>query len=276
MKLVKGREQGIVRSNHEVAPDHRVLKIEVPRSFGDALPGQFVMVRTPGPDVPLLPRPFSIYSMEDQGETKVMELLYRVVGTGTELLASRKTGDSLDVLGPLGRGFRVDEGLRRLVLLAGGVGLAPLNFLAEYCRKKAGGSDLTIRAYLGARTARLLAGLDRLEAACDRVNVATDDGSRGYHGMVTDRFRADLEEYGDHDAGIFACGPRAMMRTLAELAETAGLRCQVSVEERMACGFGVCRGCAVKIRSVDSPPRYLPACTDGPVFDARDIDWNDS
>lgn len=275
MKQVKGREQGIVRSNQEVAPDHRVVRIEVPRTFGDALPGQFVMIRTPGADTPFLPRPFSIYSLEDHGETRMIDLLYRVVGTGTERLASRKKGDSLDVLGPLGRGFQVGEGLHCLVLVAGGVGLAPLNFLAEYCRRNTGGSDIRITAYLGARTARLLAGLDRLEAVCDRVALATDDGSRGYHGMVTDRFRDDLASYGEHDAGLYACGPRAMMRTLAELAETAGLRCQVSMEERMACGFGVCRGCAVKVRSGDPQPVYRPACTDGPVFDAKDIDWND-
>lgn len=275
MKQIAVREQGVIRSNREVAPDHRVVRIELPGTFGDALPGQFVMVRTPGVDSPLLPRPFSIYSLQDQGETRGVDLLYRVVGAGTERLASRKNGDSIDVLGPLGRGFHVGEGVRRLVLVAGGVGLAPLNFLAEYCRRNAEGREIEITAYLGFRTAGLLTGLDSLEAACNRVIVATDDGSRGYHGMVTDCFRNDLPLYGVPDTGVYACGPRAMMRALAELAEKAGLWCQVSMEERMACGFGVCRGCSVKVRSGCLQPRYLSACTDGPVFDAKDIDWND-
>ncbi|MCK9229481.1 MAG: dihydroorotate dehydrogenase electron transfer subunit [Syntrophales bacterium] len=276
MKQVKERARGIVRSNREVAPEHRVVRIELPRTFAVATPGQFVMIRTPGADSPLLPRPFSIYSRDEGEGTQWIDLLYRVVGEGTQQLASRGNGDGIDVLGPLGKGFRIDPGLRRMVLVAGGAGVAPLNFLAEYCRRNDVDREREIWAYLGARTAGLLAGLDRIEAVCDRVLVATDDGSRGCRGMVTDCFRNDLPSLARDGSDVYACGPGPMMKTLAELSERAGLQCQVSVEERMACGFGVCRGCAVKVRPADPEPRYRPVCTDGPVFDARDIDWDDS
>lgn len=260
-------ERGIVRSNDEVAPDHRILAIELPPSFGEGQPGQFVMLRPGECRDPFLSRPFSIYTMDRDGESVHLYLLYRVVGKGTVLMASLRRGDTVMLLGPLGRGFDPPGEAEKAVLVAGGVGVAPLVCYAERARKTDSGRALEITAYVGARTEGMLVGLDRLEALCDVLKVATDDGSRGYNGTVTELFRRDLDKFRPPGSVVKACGPKGMTDALRDIVEREGLYCQVSLEERMACGIGVCLGCAVRVKGDDAEPAYLRVCKDGPVFD---------
>jgi dihydroorotate dehydrogenase electron transfer subunit len=248
------------------------LRLAVPHWPG-SIPGQFVMVGA-GPETaaprrdPLLPRPMAIY--RERGPLRTadeadVELLYRVVGRGTALLAASTPGDRISIVGPLGRGFRVEPGAGPALLVGGGTGIASLYELARAlvaCGRRVsvllgarGEPDLTGRADLQA--------LQGVELIC-----ATEDGSVGFHGRVSEPLEACL----DRDAvgaTVFAVGPTPMMRVCAELAEAKGVPCVVSLENPMACGFGVCLGCAAPRRAGG----FSLVCRAGPVFDAREIAW---
>lgn len=266
---------GEVIGNCCVAPGHFLLSIGLPDAFATPQPGQFVMVRDPGRGEPLLARPLSVYGFHREAGRAVLELLCRVAGRGTSLFSRMNPGAPLAVLGPLGRGFTLQSGLRKVVLLAGGVGVAPLTFLLQggYLRQGSRQEPGFITAYVGARTADLLTGVDRLQGFCE-LRTATDDGSAGYHGLVTDLLRADLDGYDPGETMIYACGPAAMIRSLGVILRSSTLHCEVSLEERMACGIGACLGCAVATTESDGDVLYRRVCCDGPVFDIRRIDQN--
>ncbi len=274
MEQMRKRETGIVRSNRETARGHYVIEVELSGVFDVVSPGQFVMFRPGTGETPLLSRPFSVCSQTETGETTKIELLYRVVGTGTARMASLRQGDTVNVLGPLGRGFDMDKG-SRLILVAGGVGVAPLIFYAGRRRAQEDGGRVRIIAYVGAADEDSIAGADRLEQYCDEVKIATDDGSRGFRGTVTELFRNDVKHYGKEASVVRACGPRAMLSALAEVLDGHDIACQVSMEERMACGIGACLGCAVRVRLDDGSVGYRRVCKEGPVFDMEDIDWHE-
>ncbi|HET58634.1 MAG TPA: dihydroorotate dehydrogenase electron transfer subunit [Deltaproteobacteria bacterium] len=274
MEQMRKRETGIVRSNRETARGHYVIEVELPGLFGVVNPGQFVMFRPGAGETPLLSRPFSVCSQTETGETTKIELLYRVVGAGTARMASLRQGDTVNVLGPLGRGFDMDEG-RRVILVAGGVGVAPLISYADRRRAQEEGGRVRIIAYVGAADEESIAGVDRLEQYCDEVKIATDDGSRGFRGTVTELFRTDVEHHEKTASAVRACGPRAMLSALADVLDGHDIVCQVSMEERMACGIGACLGCAVRVRLNDGSVGYRRVCKDGPVFDMEDIDWHE-
>lgn len=265
---------GEVMGNVCVARDHFLLSLGLPDAFAAPQPGQFVMIRDPGREEPLLPRPLSVYGFRREAGRAVLELLYRVAGRGTALFSRMKPGALLNVLGPLGHGFSLQPGLRKAILLAGGVGVAPLAFLLHAGLLRAGSLPKTaIIACVGARTAELLTGIDRLEGFCE-LHVATDDGSAGHHGFVTDLVRSELGSCKAEETTIYACGPAPMIRSLGSVLENAAVRCEVSLEERMACGIGACLGCAVAIRENDGRTAYRRVCHDGPVFDIRAIASN--
>lgn len=265
---------GEVIGNLCVAPGHFQLSIGLPAAFATPQPGQFVMVRDPGRGEPLLPRPLSVYGFRREAGRAVLELLCRIAGRGTSLFSRMNTGAPLAVLGPLGRGFTLQPGLRKVVLLAGGVGVAPLTFLLrEGYLRESSQKEPGFTAYIGARTAEHLTGIDRLQGFCD-LRTATDDGSAGYHGLVTDLFRRDLGGYNPGETMIYACGPAAMIRSLGVILGNSAVRCEVSLEERMACGIGACLGCAVATTEGDGKIVYRRVCNDGPVFDIRRIDQN--
>ena len=267
---------GEVIENLGVAPGHFRLTLRLSPSFATPHPGQFVMIRDPERGEPLLPRPLSVYGFHREGDYAILSLLYRVAGRGTSLFSRMKPGASLTVLGPLGRGFTVHRDVRQVILLAGGVGVAPLTFLLhENYPKDPSPPKGEITAYVGARTAELLTGLDRLDGFCD-LRIATDDGSAGYHGLVTDLLRCDLHGYCPEETLIYACGPAAMIRSLGLLIRRTVIRCQVSLEERMACGIGACLGCAVAMTDSEGKSGYRRVCHDGPVFDIREISRNPS
>ncbi|OPL15307.1 MAG: hypothetical protein AVO39_02630 [delta proteobacterium MLS_D] len=276
MEQTQKRETGIVRSNRETARGHYVIEVELPGLFGVVCPGQFVMFRPGTGETPLLSRPFSVCSQTETGETTRIELLYRVVGAGTARMALLRQGDTVNVLGPLGRGFDMDEG-RRVILVAGGVGVAPLIFYAGLRRAREEDSGrVRIVAYVGAADEESIVGVERLEPHCDEVKIATDDGSRGFRGTVTELFRNDVKYYEKKAVVVRACGPRAMLSALADVLDGQGIACQVSMEERMACGIGACLGCAVKVRLGDGSVGYRRVCKEGPVFDMEDIDWHEN
>jgi dihydroorotate dehydrogenase electron transfer subunit len=244
----------------------RISKMEYPAS-GHALlsfvakrpvrgePGQFVMVRGEWGSHPMLPRAFSLVETGEEGA-----ILIRVIGEGTRLLYDMKPGDPLWVLGPLGRGFDFKDKTLRPVLVAGGVGVAPLLFLAE---RLASEKQRPVFIY-GARTYGDLALRERLSSVSDLV-VTTEDGSSGEKGLATDALKRCLED--GTPSQIFACGPQAMLEAVAGAAGKARVRCEVALESPMACGTGVCKGCAIETAEGD----YRYVCSDGPVFDAVEI-----
>jgi len=262
-----------VFSQGETVKGHFLMTLKAPASFGRAIPGQFIMVRLEGGTTPFLSRPFSIYSIYSRGDDTFVEIFYKVVGKGTLAFSRLQEGDTLDILGPLGRGFDVPPSGGKIVLIAGGIGVAPLSFLAQRCGEDI--PDTEIICYLGATGAEAIAGLGRLEEICSSVEVSTDDGSRGYHGPVTKLFKRDLSLYTDDTTRIYSCGPRPMLRHLQDLLKGRLCICQVSLEERMACGIGACLGCVTRIRSGGAEGSLVRVCKEGPVFDIRDVEFGE-
>lgn len=266
---------GQVIENLSIAAEHFLLALRLPPSMATPKPGQFVMLRDPEREEPLLPRPLSVYGFRRDGDQAILELLYRVAGRGTEHFSHLTPGAFLTVLGPLGRGFTLRQDVRQVILLAGGVGVAPLTYLLhEGCvRQDPSLKRKKITAYVGARKAELLTGLDRLQGFCDLM-TATDDGSAGYHGLVTDLLGRDLGGYDATETMIYACGPTPMIRSIARMVGKTAIGCEVSLEERMACGIGACLGCAVAVKDGHGRIAYRRVCHDGPVFDIREIVLN--
>ncbi|MDF1562681.1 MAG: dihydroorotate dehydrogenase electron transfer subunit [Deltaproteobacteria bacterium] len=209
---------------------------------------------------PLLPRPFSFLS-RDPGRGEV-EIFFKEVGRGTREMARWTPGTRVQTLGPLGHGFR-PPGRRRVVLLAGGVGMPPLLDLGTELAR-----DHAVTCYYGGRSEADLHFLERFAAAGIELVTCTDDGSAGVSGTNVDAFRAWLGQGGGEGPAVYACGPTPMMRAAAELCEGAGLPLQFSLEANMACGIGICRGCAVARSEGEG---YAMVCQDGPVFFAGEV-----
>ncbi|WP_191379027.1 dihydroorotate dehydrogenase electron transfer subunit [uncultured Flavonifractor sp.] len=218
-------------------------------------PDQFVHVKCGHSR--LLRRPISICDWEEN----LLRIVFEVRGEGTEWLSRRKAGDRLDVLGPLGRGFRMDrEG--RYLLVGGGIGVPPMLGCAKWTAERS-------TAVLGFRSAdRAMLSKD-FQKSCKEIFLCSDDGSIGRHGFVDAQVRDILEKDKDFTA-VLACGPKPMLKNVAAVAAGFGVPCQVSMEERMACGVGACLGCAIQM--ADGTMQHV--CKDGPVFDAGEVDWN--
>jgi dihydroorotate dehydrogenase electron transfer subunit len=262
--------------HHEVVKDHFLMSLQVPSDFQTAVPGQFAMVRVKGRDEPFLPRPFSINFLNFDNAGTIMGILYKVVGKGTTILSMLKQDDELYVMGPLGNGFDIPPDRKKIVLIAGGMGIAPLSFLAEYLKRQTRSTVQGVQeidCYFGASTSQLLLDRHRLENTCSKLMVCTDDGSKGYHGTVTQLFQNHVDTYAENDSIIFCCGPDPMVAAVGEIVNRYSIPCQVSMEERMACGVGACLGCAVRTKSHGDRPHYMTVCKDGPVFDIKDIIW---
>ena len=255
-----------VVSQRCIAPGFYLLALDVPDVFRQSAPGQFVMLRFVDNASIFLPRPLSIHSVYGHHGRVVLELLYQVVGEGTRLLSKLQKGDRIQVHGPLGRGFDLDIQIRRIVLVAGGMGIAPIRYLAEAVNRQAG---CEIICYHGARCADVLLANEDIKPLCGSYHVATDDGSAGYHGFVTDLLARDLDTYDDETSVVCACGPHPMLKSLARVVRGRKVRCQVSIEERMACGVGACLGCAV----MTAGGIYKAVCKDGPVFNMDELVW---
>ncbi len=288
---VKGKTfQGDVKIifNKRIAPRHYVIRLKAPVLAKTAQAGQFVQINV-GADsrvrslagrhrgMPLLRRPFSILSASESA----IDILYAVIGEGTEILSKKKTGDSVDVLGPLGNSWsRIAPG-RKAILIGGGVGIPPLYFLVRKEKAK----RRQIEVFLGARGRSLLLYQREFKKLSVNVHVATDDGSAGFKGRVTELLEKEARswklEAGSKNksfpspisqlpAYLYACGPEPMLKAVAQLASEMNLDGEVSMEAPMACGFGICVGCAVPVVG----GKYKLCCHDGSVFKIDEVDWD--
>ena len=243
------------------------LGLACEREFPVPVPGQFVMVRVGDGMAPLLRRPFSISGLlGDPGQPDGIELLIKVVGTGTQTIAEKREQETLNLIGPLGHGFRVPAGARRMYLAAGGIGVAPIRYLADQLVKK-GMDPAQCRLFLGGRSQHDLLCRSDFESLGIDVTVTTDDGSEGNQCLLTDPLEVAIEE--SRPDVVFACGPHGMLTCVAGIVERLQVPCQISLETLMACGLGACLGCAVEPRKPFD--QYMHACVNGPVFDAAEI-----
>jgi dihydroorotate dehydrogenase electron transfer subunit len=256
--------KAVITSALEAMPETHLLWLEAPPVAAAARPGQFVMVRCGGDTT--LPRPLSVHRV-DGGQ---LALLFRVVGKGTRWLSRRKKGEALDIFGPLGNGFSVNPNSKNLLLVAGGMGIAPLHFLAEV----AAGEGKKVTIINGASSREHLLPVSCTQKSFDRglmpANIhtvcATEDGSEGFRGLATDLIPA----YINGTDQIFACGPAAMYRAMAANHDKYKKPVQLSLEIMMGCGMGVCYGCTIKTKS-----GLKQVCKDGPVFDIEEIVWDE-
>jgi len=266
MKQLKAK----ILSNDKVAEDFYRMRIESAYLAKNTKPGQFVEVRCADDVDPLLRRPLGAHRISPGG----IDILYEVVGKGTEILARKKKGEDLDVIGPLGNGFEINNS-EASVLVAGGIGVAPMLTLAEsighQVTRSPGHQKSKIHVIIGAKTkSNILCEKEFKNLKCN-VRVATEDGSKGHKGLATDVLKKLLVTWQPGNlATIYACGPTGMLKAVAAIAKDKNIPCQVSLEERMACGVGVCLGCPVKVKTNHE---YKMVCKDGPVFDAEEISW---
>jgi len=292
----KGVFTTTVLANESVcaAHDRVVLAVE---DFPDASPGQFVQIQCAdvgeqgwGGAV-FIRRPFSIARLLRQGHQSELDIIYRIIGPGTQWLARRKPGDSVSILGPLGKPFEVRVDTPVAYLVGGGCGLPPLIWLAQTLYK----SGKKVVAFCGARSADLLPlkvkpgfkldaneptqAIEEFARWHISALISTDDGSMGLTGQIPEIFDSYLKRNADeaNGAGVYTCGPDAMMQAVTQICRQQGLSCQVSLERMMACGMGVCQSCVVRIRDLDDPQgwRYQLCCKDGPVFESQDVLWEE-
>ena len=249
----------------QVGPHHHLLTFASPEIAAAARPGQFVHLRlSEGADT-LLRRPFSVMSVNPTRAS--FQVLVRTVGRGTQMLAQSQPGNEYHIIGPLGNGFGVPGPDGEVVLVAGGVGVAPLIFLASALR--APNTYRYVRGLLGARSEEDLACWLEFSGLCDEFIVATEDGSAGEQGLITEFLPPQLER----GAGcVYACGPSPMLAEVARQCQTRAVPCFVSMEQWMGCGVGACLGCVIPTLAPGAD-RYQRVCKDGPVFDASIIDW---
>ncbi len=252
------------------------IRLRCPELARAIRPGQFLMLRLPGHSDPLLGRPFALYDtvLDEGGEPFALDVVYLVVGKLTGLLVALRTGDRVEVWGPLGNGFPDYEGIDHIALVAGGIGQTP--FLAHvrdllgtrgYGGRPARRRVQHVALYYGVRTADLAAGVEDFRAAGANVHLASDDGSLGFHGLVT-----QLLETHPPPRRLVGCGPEPMLRALAQLAARWNVPCDVSLETPMACGVGICFSCVTRVRTAEGGD-YRRVCVEGPVFDVAQLEW---
>ncbi|MFH1197600.1 MAG: dihydroorotate dehydrogenase electron transfer subunit [bacterium] len=231
-----------------------LLKILCREHASQLKPGQFCNIKVSETNFPLLRRPFSICDVDDN----YIYFMFNVHGEGTKQIAQKRKGDLLDILGPLGNGFSVDGDYNTAIIIAGGMGSAPFPFLTK--RLKA---EKKIFSFVGGRSQK-----EVITYGLENVYIATDDGSMGFKGNVVALFESEFKRFENIKIRVFACGPNAMLKTLQEFCIKNDIDCQISTECAMACGFGICQGCAIESSDKD---KYLLVCKDGPIFNAKDV-----
>jgi dihydroorotate dehydrogenase electron transfer subunit len=295
------QSRATVLANDALARNTYLIRLQAPDVAAAIRPGQFVMIRLPGSTDPLLGRPFALYDtvLDDRGKPIGIDVVYLVVGKLTGLLAALRTNDAVDVWGPLGNGFPEPflpspsgrgvggEGTH-VALVAGGIGQTP--FLAHIrellgTRGYAGMAPrrrvARVSLYYGVRSADLAAGVEDFKSAGADVHLASNDGSIGHHGFVTDLLAQHiLPSPSGRGAGgegvpqhLFGCCPEPMLHALAQQAERRNIPCHLSLETPMACGVGICFSCVTPVKTPDGWD-YKRVCIDGPVFDAKCLHWN--
>lgn len=272
---------GRVQENVQLAQATYRVRLECPEIAARIVPGQFVMLRLPGRNDPLLGRPLALYDtvLDAASEPWGIDIVYLVVGRMTTQLASVRPGDRLEAWGPLGNGFAPRD-CQRLLMVAGGIGQTPFLAVAREAlgQKKYGPPDRPVgnvgqvALCYGARTAALLAGVGDFRAAGVEVHLSTDDGSAGQAGFVTTTV-AELLAAGSQGTQMVCCGPEPMLAAVARLASEHQVPCRVSLETPMACGVGICFSCVARVRDESGGWDYRRTCVEGPVFDAASLCW---
>ncbi len=257
--------ESTVREHREFGGDYRLIVFEAPGITKASVPGQFVHMQIPGIGAVALRRPFSIYKISDE----TVSVMYKPVGRGTNALASVLAGDAVSLVGPLGHGFPLTDSTYP-VLIAGGYGVAPLSFYAERCSVK--GS-----VFVGGKSEVDILCVDDFETYEWDIHIATEDGSRGSKGLVTDALDAWLAENGTGPKGesleLFACGPEGLMEAAGKRIDDLDLKGWLSFDRHMGCGIGACLACVQKVRGENGDVTWKRCCREGPVFDAASIVW---
>jgi len=258
----------IIRSE-KLPGDHGFITFEHAAFAKSCQPGQFLTIKTSDQYSPLFRRPFGVHDVDGPK----ISILFKIVGPGTKLLADKKTGETVDILGPLGNGFTLPETSFTTLLVAGGIGIAP--FLHTAKLMMALGHPKPVLFY-GGRQAQDLPRLDAFEKLGLTIFPATEDGSVGDKGFVSGPLEKYLEQNKDQDKTIFSCGPHPMLSAISDIAKKFDTTCQVSLENIMACGVGSCLGCVTDTFTCDSDSDqscYERVCQEGPVFDSKKLSW---
>jgi dihydroorotate dehydrogenase electron transfer subunit len=274
-----------VLENRALTGGHFLLSLDAPRQAPEVRPGQFAMVHLLGRSDVLLRRPMSIFDVptpngahprsRQSATPRVLQLLYKVVGRGTRLMAELQPGDKVGLLAPLGHGFFAPEYLPRahecdeILHVAGGIGIAALLLPAKQLAE----AGFKQRLFFGARTRDDLVGLAEFKPLVRAVLLATENGSAGYRGFVTRPLEQYLEKHSKQKFLLMVCGPWGMLRATVELAKRFRHPCLVSMENRMGCGLGVCLGCSIRVHG-QGHEAYQRVCTEGPVFWADQVVWD--
>ena len=249
----------------ELKPGILKFSVQADEIVSTAKPGNFIEIRVNDDIEPFLRRPISIYNMNK--ENGILEFIFQIKGKGTTILARRNEGELIDIVGPLGFGTFKYSSYENLAIIGGGIGVFPLYELA----KSAKNENKNVNTYLGFRNKDLVVLENEFKEVSNQLTITTDDGSYAQKGFAIDFLKKDIED-GKIDS-IYACGPLPMLKAIRELAIEKNIPCQISLEERMACGLGVCLGCAVKTaKSPKETPEYWHVCKAGPVFQAKDVE----
>lgn len=252
--------KAVVKANEKLTENHFLITLHPLEKINTPRPGQFFMLSVDNGLDPLLKRPFSVHRWLGTD----FQLLYRIVGKATAMLKDKNPGSPLDVMGPLGNGFPKPEAKTTKVIIAGGLGIAPLFALAETIK------DKNLHVFIGARTKQEVLCIDRLKSIGITPLISTDDGSIGAKGLVLEQVTQFLSQNtsGTPDICLYSCGPQPMLKALTELVSRFTVKGYLALEENMACGLGACLSCVVNTR--DGLKRV---CADGPVFSAGEIVW---
>ncbi len=289
-----------VFSNEEIESGYFKLSLSTSSNI-EALPGQFLMFRVSPSTDPLLCRPFGFHRILSKNR---FEILYKIAGKGTNMMSRLAPDTEVLFFGPLGRGFDIPSRVEKAIIVAGGIGVAPMVYLAESIRRKL--RDTGIDVFIGGKNKMDVLCVNEFEKIGAVIHITTEDGSLGEKGLITDLLQRYIGKKVDKkdtaqippaplwkrgvwgDSVLYSCGPESMLKEIAGIAEQYNLPCQVSLEGVLACGVGACRGCAVKVKGQGSRVRsqkkqstvhgsrfteYKMVCKDGPVFDSREIEW---
>jgi dihydroorotate dehydrogenase electron transfer subunit len=234
----------------------------------NSTPGQFINIKVNDELIPLLRKPFSLCRRSTSEGW--IEVLWKIVGKGTRIMSEYRVGESINVLGPLGRGFDIPPGIQKALLVGGGLGVAPLPFLCEDLVN----AGKSVVVFLGAKSVDELAFIEVFKQMDAEVITTTEDGSQGERGLVTDA----LEDYLNQGPTpndqwyLYSCGPTGLLNEIIEITERFNIEGQISIETMMGCGFGICMGCPVRVREdYADGGLYRLTCVDGPVFNAREV-----
>jgi dihydroorotate dehydrogenase electron transfer subunit len=265
-----------------MARDTYRIRFECPEIARRIVPGQFVMLRLPELNDPLLGRPLALYDTvpDSTSHSFAIDIVYLTLGKMTHRLAKFRSGDQIEVWGPLGNGFQpvVTD---HLIMVAGGIGQTPFKALGqEYLGSRQYGDPpramphaKRVTMCYGVRTAELAAGVSDFQAAGIDVRLSSDDGTVGHQGLVTDLLGQALDEDATENRMVICCGPEPMMHAVSEICHANSTRCFASLETPMACGIGICFSCVTKVRQAYGDWDWKRTCVEGPIFDAARIEW---